>query len=149
MGPFGCVYAGDANGDLESGAEWSALREKNKISPQTAIAYAYRLALQNLFLCGHMAHPAPASPSSAGGVEQMEAVAITNTGDLAKEGPIPVLVGVNVLDARYAAQQDSVEFEATKQDGGHHNGRHPSPRVPVLFDFERVIPTDAFGRLLW
>lgn len=62
----------------------------------------------------------------------MKAVAIADTSNLSKQGPPTIFVGMYVLDAGYAAQVDAVELESAKEDGGHHEGRHPSARVLVV-----------------
>lgn len=78
----------------------------------------------------------------------MEAVAIADTGDLSKQGPPTILVGMYVLDAGYAAQVDAVELKSAKEDGGHHEGRHPGARVLVVVHVQRVIPTHGLCRLV-
>lgn len=106
----------------------------------------YRVALESLLRRGDLPQPAPASPETTRRVEKMEAVAIADTRDFSKQGPPAILVGMDVFDAGYSTQVDTVELEGAEQDGGHHESRHPGARVLVMVHMQRVVPTQGFGR---
>ena len=88
----------------------------------------YGLALELFLVLGHAAQPAPAGQAAAGGVEEVEAVAVADARHLAEEAATAVEARGDVVDGGDAAQVGLVEGQQTHAEGGGGRGGDPVVR---------------------